>query len=237
MESSQPLFPERSWTVLVILGASGTGKSTAARELAVRQDASWLQVDDLRLALQYSRVSLPERTERLYFFERTEDVWSLPLSELVQGFIDVAELMVPAVRVVIDSHVVTNVPLVLEGDGILPALLDDPVIWPHAGARRVRFCTVTAGGAGELLESMVERGRGMDLGDADHHRRHAEANAAFGEWLAEESRRYGIPLVPSRPFTSLTDRILAAVHGPPSPEARKGVCPCESWASGDNDDQ
>lgn len=220
MKGDQPATPERSWTVLVILGASGTGKSTAARALAVRQDASWLQVDDLRLALQYSRVSLPERTEPFYFFERTEDVWSLPVDELVQGFIDVAELMVPAVRVVIDSHVMTNVPLVLEGDGILPALLVDPVIWPHAEAGRVRFCTVTASGAGELLESMIQRGRGMDGGEAAHHHRHAEANAAFGEWLAQESRRYDIPLVPSRPYASLPDRILSTAQGSSAP---KGV--------------
>lgn len=219
MESDQPVFPERSWTVLVILGASGTGKSTAARELAVRQDASWLQVDDLRLVLQYSRVSLPERTERLYFFEQTENVWSLPVNELVQGFIDVAELMLPSVRVVIDSHVVTNVPLVLEGDGILPGLLNDPVIRPHAEAGSAKFCTVSADGAGELLESMLRRDRGMDVGNAAQHRRHAEANAAFGQWLAKESRRYGIPLVGSRPFASLPNRILGTVQELPSPGA------------------
>jgi len=234
MRPPTPIFPDRSWTVLLILGASGTGKSTAARELAVRQDASWLQVDDLRLALQYSRVSLPERTERLYFFEQTADVWSLPVNELVQGLVDVAELMAPAVRVVIDSHVATNVPLVLEGDGILPALHDDPVIRPHAEAGRVRFCAVTSGGAGELLESMVERGRGMDVGHAAHHRRHAEANAAFGDWLAEESRRNDIPLVASRPFASLPNRILTAVYGPPSREAGISQCPCESSTPGDN---
>lgn len=213
MKPHQSVAHGRSWTVLAILGAIGTGRSTAARTLAVRQDASWLQVDDLRLALQYSRVSLPERTERFHFFERTDDVWSLPVDELVQGFIDVAELMVPAVRVVIDSHVVTNVPLVLEGDGILPALLVDPVIRPHAEAGRVRFCTVRASGAGELLENMIQRGRGMDVGEVAHHRRHAEANAAFNEWLAEESRRHGVPLVPARPFASLSDRILIAIQG------------------------
>lgn len=201
---------DHPWTVLVILGASGTGKSTAARNIARRHGVPWMQVDDLRLALQYSQVTLPERSDRFYFFERTGDVWTLPIADLVRGFVDVAELMAPAVRVVIDSHVVTNVPLVLEGDGVLPALVDDPVITPHVQAGRVRFCTVTAGNSDELYENMIDRDRGMGGDDVERHRRHADANAAFGSWLTDRSRERRIPVVASRPFTSLPDRILAA---------------------------
>lgn len=205
------IVTDRPWMVLVILGASGTGKSTAGREIALRFGMPWMQVDDLRLALQYSKVSLPERTERLYFFEGAEDVWSLPPEDVLQGFVDVAEVMVPAVRVVTDSHVVTNVPLVLEGDGILPALVDDPVIRPHIEAGHVRFCTVAAQTSAELFENMTARGRGMDVGDVERHRRHAEANHAFETWLVESSRAHGIPVVISRPFATLPDRILDAI--------------------------
>lgn len=197
------------WTVLVILGASGTGKSMAARTIARRHGVPWMQVDDLRLAMQFSQVSLPERTDRFYFFERAEDVWSLPVEDLLQGFIEVAELMVPAVRVVIDSHVVTDVPIVLEGDGVLPALVDDPVIRPHIDTGRVRFCAVSARSIDELVENMIERGRG-DVGDVERHRRHAGANAAFGFWLADRSREHSIPVVASRPFVTLPERILSA---------------------------
>ncbi len=207
---------DRPWTVLVILGASGTGKSTVARNIALRYGVPWMQVDDLRLALQYSHVSLPERTDRLYFLERSEDVWSLPVEDLLRGFIDVAELMVPAVRVVIDSHVVTDVPLVLEGEDDLPALAEDPVIRPHIQAGHVRFCTVTAGNTEELFENMIGRGRGMDVGDVVRHRWHAEANAAFGSWLADRSREHRIAVVASRPFVTLPDRILVATGRSPS---------------------
>ena len=53
------------WWVLVVLGASGTGKSTAAQQIARAVGATWLQVDDLRLALQFSRVALPQGTDQL----------------------------------------------------------------------------------------------------------------------------------------------------------------------------
>lgn len=210
-----PAEDDCPWAVLVILGASGTGKSTAARSIARRHGVPWMQVDDLRLGLQYSYVTLPERSDRLYFFERTEDVWTLPIEDLVRGFVDVAELMVPAVRVVIDSHVVTNVPLVLEGDGVLPALVDDPVIRPHVQAGRVRFCTVMVENSDELFENMIDRGRGMDVGDIERHRRHAGANAAFGSWLTDRSREHRIPVVVSWPFMTLPDRILTATVSVP----------------------
>ena len=200
------------WSVLVLLGASGTGKSICAAEIARRRRITWMQVDDLRLALQYSRITLSNRTDELYFFERTADIWSRPLDELRRAFINVAEVMAPAVRVVIDSHVATGVPMV---DGILPALAVDPVLCPHVAAGTVRFCCVQAGGVDELLANMVARGRGMGVDDAATHRAHAAANDAFGAWLAGESRRLGIPVVASQPFAMLVDRVLGAVASRP----------------------
>ena len=72
------LPPERYWITLLIGGPSGVGKTSVAKQLGRRFETSWLQVDDLRLALQRSRVILPERTEDLYFFEETPEVWSMP---------------------------------------------------------------------------------------------------------------------------------------------------------------
>jgi 2-phosphoglycerate kinase len=119
------------------------------------------------------------------------------------------------VRVVIDSHVVTDVPLVLEGDGILPALVDDPVLQPQVDAGVIRSCCVRADGVNELMENMVTRGRGLDVTNHKRHWANAAANDAFGAWLAEESNSRGIPVVASRPFATLVDRVLAAIDTAP----------------------
>ena len=203
----------RPWSVLVLFGASGTGKSTAARQIAVTSGATWMQVDDLRLALQYSRVTLPQQTDRLYFFETTPDLWTLPPAEMLEAFIDVATVMTPAVRVVIDSHVFTGVPMVIEGDGVFPFLINDPVIRPWVDAGVVRFCCVAAEGLDELVENMVGRGRGDHLHDFERVATHAHANLAFNDWLATTSRSLGIPVVQSRPFDSLAHRIERAITG------------------------
>lgn len=202
----------RPWMVLVLFGASGTGKSTAAAEIGRRCGIPWIQVDDLRLALQYSRVTLPERTEQFYFLEETPNVWTRPPAGLRQAFINVAELMVPALRAVIHSHVVTDVPMVIEGDGVLPALAESPLLRPLVDTGAVRFCCMATPGIDELVDNMVARGRGFDASTPDQPRAHAAANQAFGHWLEEEAARLGIPVVVSRPFDTLADRILDAIR-------------------------
>jgi hypothetical protein len=41
-------------------------------------------------------------------------------------------------------------------------------------------------------------------------RANARANWLFGQWLGEEARRYGVPVVVPEPWETLADRILAA---------------------------
>jgi 2-phosphoglycerate kinase len=202
----------RSWAVLVLFGASGTGKSVAAAEIGRRYGIPWVQVDDLRLTLQYSRVTLPERTDELYFLERTSGVWTRTPAELRQAFINVAELMAPALRTVIHSHVVTGAPMVIEGDGVLPALGENPLLKSLVDTGVIRFCCTATPGVDELLENMLARGRGVDAAAPDRPRAQAAANEAFGRWLEGEATRLDIPIVASRPFDTFPDRILQAVH-------------------------
>lgn len=75
--------------VLLIGGASGVGKTSVAQELGLRLGRSWLYVDDVRLAFQRSHLTLPEKTEALYFFEETSALWSLPPECLRDGRIGV----------------------------------------------------------------------------------------------------------------------------------------------------
>src|SRR5436309_11432347 len=120
------------WTVLLIGGPSGAGKTHVAKHIGLHFGISWLQVDDLRLALQWSHVTLPTNTKALYFFTETPDVWQLPPKHLCNSLIAVGEVMSPAIEVVVASHVDTAVPIVIEGDGILPSLFARPLIQKRA---------------------------------------------------------------------------------------------------------
>ena len=72
------------------------GKTSVAKQLGLRLGRSWQHVDDVRLAFQLSRVTLPEKTEALYFFEETPATWSLPPERLRDGLIGVGQVLSPA---------------------------------------------------------------------------------------------------------------------------------------------
>ena len=178
----------------------------------MRLGIPWMQVDDLRLALQYSLVTLPERTPELYFFLDTPDVWQQPPERLYRGLIDIGELVSPAIEIVVAHHVGTQMPLILEGDGILPSLLERPRVKENVESRRVSLVVVVEPDEAALFDNMLARDRGIDERSEQELRTEARAKWLFGEWLAVEAQRYGLPVVEARPWTTLPDRILAAFN-------------------------
>lgn len=179
------------WCVLLIGGASGVGKTTVAAQVAARLGAAWLMVDDLRLALTRSGVPTPDAD--------AVDAFDAP-----GGLVALGAMMTPAVEVVIEHHVDLHIPVVIEGDGILPALFDRPSVRARATKGRTRAVFLYEPDLEVFYASHRGRGRGLT------HRAHAEKNFLFGKWLKQEAAQRGLPALPSRPWETLADRILTA---------------------------
>jgi 2-phosphoglycerate kinase len=208
----------RAWSVLLVGGASATGKTTVAKQLSRELGVAWVQVDDLRLALQYSDARLPddEATDALHFFLRTPDVWSLPAERLADALIATGTAMTEAIAVVTGNHIVQNDPAVIEGDGILPAIAEHAELRGYAAGGALRMVVLAPGSEAELLRAMVDRGRGehLDL-TKPVARRIAAMNWQFSEWLVAEAEIRGIPVVPTQPRETLASRVLAAAAALP----------------------
>ncbi len=200
----------REWTVLLIGGPSGVGKTIAAQEIARRFGVSWLQVDDLRLALQRSRVTLPEGTDALYFFEETPNVRHLPPERLRDALIAVGAVMSPAIEVVIENHVDQNAPVVIEGDGILPSLLGRESVRLRAIGGEVRAAFIVESDENAIYVNIVVRGRGMVGWSEEEVRADARAKWLYGQWVMGEARRYGVPVLEPRPWDTLIERLMRA---------------------------
>lgn len=197
--------------MLLVCGASGSGKSTVAERLGLRLGLPWLQVDDLRLALQYSLAVLPVNTEALYFFERTPSVWHQPPEVLRDALIAVGGVLAPAIDIVVRNHVDTVAPCVIEGDGILPSLLALPGLRERADRGLIRTILLVEPDEAVILSNIVARARHDPGRTTAELQTEARAKWLYGQWLCTEAAQNDVPVVESRPWGTLPDRILATV--------------------------
>ncbi|MBA3943048.1 MAG: hypothetical protein H0X37_00630 [Herpetosiphonaceae bacterium] len=203
---------QASRRVLLIGGPSGVGKTIAAQQVGERCGIPWLQVDDLRLALQSSQVVLPTRTADLYFFLQTPNVWSLQPERLRDALVAVGEVLSPAIEVVIANHVDTVAPVVIEGDGILPSLFARPVVRERVNRGQVGAVFLVEPDEAVLLTNMVARGRGAERLTPMELQSEARAKWLYGQWLVTEACRFNLPVVEARPWDTLVERIMLSLR-------------------------
>lgn len=202
---------QNSWRVLLLGGSSGTGKSSIARQLAAQLEISWLQVDDLRLALQNSCVSFPDRahTEALYRFTRP-GIWRGAPEDLCQSLIEVGEMLRPALEIVIANHIDTDAPVILEGDGLLPSLLENPLMRQYKCQGLLQAVFLHEPEEQQLYTNITHRGRGTVGMSEEELCTEARAKWLYSQWLAREARRRAVPVLEPQPWETLGPRILGA---------------------------
>jgi len=215
------LMGDIGWTVLLIGGSSGVGKTGAARRLGQRLGVSVLHVDDLRLAFQHSRATLPtaDATRALYLFWDDPDVWRRPPEAGRDGLIAVGQALSPAIEIVAVNHLAQGEmgPLVIEGDNIVPALFTGPLLRAHATGTRVRAVFLVEPDEAALRANIAARGR-VVVGQSEAEQ-HTEARAKwlYGRWLAVEARHLALPVLEPRPWDTLDARLAAAIDAPERP--------------------
>lgn len=196
---------DRDWTVLLIGGHSASGKSVAAERIGLSLGIPWIMADDLRLAFQRSRARLPGDTDTLYF-DKEPGYWRRPAEEQCDALIAVGEAMSPALEVVVENHVDQSAPCVVEGADVLPSLLSRPPVRERREAVRAVFLVEPEEAA--ILAAVVARGREFAGRDDAELTEAVRARWLFGQWLAGEAARYGLPVVEPRPWDTLAERIL-----------------------------
>lgn len=125
-------------------------------------------------------------------------------------FVEVGQALAPALQIVIENHVDTNAPVVIEGDGILPSLYARPSVQSRAENGQVRAVFLIESDEEIMFSNMLARNRGIDRQTEIEVRQEAHAKWLYGQWLVEEARHYGLPVLESRPWSTLLERIIAA---------------------------
>ena len=189
---------DRPWDVLLIGGPSGAGKTSVSYPLARRFGVALTEVDDLHLTAM--ALTTPEQQPVLHYWFTHPEAVELPPEKILELLIDVCRVLQPAVKAVIANHLETGMPVVLEGDYILPEILaGDP--WQG----RVRGVVVYEPDAGAIVRNLAAREP-----DAGEQTKRAHVSRLHGEWLRAECARNGVPAVPARPWDSAVERVIAA---------------------------
>jgi len=194
--------------VLLIGGPSGVGKSTAATSLARQLGIPWLQVDDLRLALQFSGlVSRDQHPELFYFLDRSD--WQVSPEAYRDKLIAVSRIISGALRIVVESHLHHDAnAIIIEGDGIVPEF--GAKIASEYGEGQVRSVFIIENDEEVLLANMLKRGRGFDTNAAAERQNETRGKALFSDWIQREAERYGLPIVTPLPWETLPERLVSA---------------------------
>lgn len=213
----QPYRGQPGWRVLLIGGSSGVGKTLVARELGRRLGISVLLADDLRMAIQ--QVTTPAEQPGIHYFLAHPMIWQKPPETLCDGFITVGQAMSRPLSATIAHHVYVESagPLIIEGDGILPALAalrSFPTLhFPQAPATdAVRSVFLVEPDEDALLYNMRQRGRGFDDFSAKEQETFVRAGWLYGQWLRRQADHYDLPFVASRPWESLVERVLQVIE-------------------------
>jgi 2-phosphoglycerate kinase len=196
------------WTVLLIGGASATGKSTLAESLAHRFNASYIDADLFWIVL--NAVVSAEVEPVLHLFE-SDSVWELPVDELVSRYFAVSKYICRAIEPLIAHHDIIGRRAVIEGCWLLPVLATQGV-YANRHVAGVRALFLHEPKANEVEERIMGRTSGWLRSMTPTARRnHIEMQQRFGDAVKRQAEALSFPVLESQPFDTLIERALTAL--------------------------
>ncbi len=115
--------------------------------------------------------------------------------------------MAPGLEAVIANHLESQTPVMLEGDFIHPALAAQTAFAGLPNAGQVRAIFLDEPEEQQLIANFTQREP-----DGGIQTTRARVSWLYGQWLIDEARRFGLPVLASRPWDTTLDRIVAALY-------------------------
>ncbi len=196
--------PPRPWTVLLLGGAPGTGKTAISYRLAQHFGVGLTEVDDFQVLLE--AMTTPAQQPALHFWRTHPDPGSLTAEAIFEQGLTIGPVMSRGLEAVIANHLDGQTPVVLEGDFIHPALAAQQTFGEFANNGQVRALFLYEADEQQLLANFAQREP-----ETGPQIIRARVSALYGQWLKREAERHGLPVLPARPWDTVFERALAAV--------------------------
>ena len=194
----------RPWDLLLVGGASGTGKSGVASRLAQHFAVGTSAVDDFQIVLEH--MTTPEQQPAIHFWRTHPDPDRLSAEEIMRQGLEVARAMTTGLEAVIADHLTMHVPVVLEGDFIAPALAAQTSFCGEQNDGRVRAVFLYEPDEMQILHNFSQRESGAGV-----QAKRARVSWLQGQWLERECERLDLAVLTARPWQTLLERVLEAV--------------------------
>ena len=111
--------------------------------------------------------------------------------------------MLPALEAVVENHLESATPLVLEGDFIHPALVARDAFGDEPNAGRVRGVFLHELDERQIVQNFLEREPATR-----QQTTRARVSILRAAWIREKCEELGIAALPARPWDTLLDRVL-----------------------------
>lgn len=193
------------WDVLLIGGASGTGKSSLSYPLAQHFSITVTELDDLHAAAL--SLTTAEQQPALHYWSTHPEAVEMSAVEMLDLHRAVCRVLEPALEAVVANHVEAKTPIVLEGDYLLPEGAANLMKTYPNGTVRAVF--LHEDDEAQLVRNFLAREPA-----ASEQPERARVSRLFGEWLKGECDRHGLTALPARPWGTLLERTLRAVGAP-----------------------
>lgn len=197
--------PARSWTVLLFEGASGIGKTSVSYRLAQYFGVGLTEVDDFQVLLE--QMTTPEQQPALHFWRTHPAPHQLAAQEIFEQGLSIGRSMAPGLEAVIANHLEEHTPIVLEGDFLHPALAAQTSFAGIPNEGRVRAVFLIEPDEAQLVANFLQREP-----QSGPQVTRARVSWLYGQWLKHEAERYGLAVLPARPWDTVFERVAAALE-------------------------
>jgi len=184
----------RNWTVLLIGGASGTGKSTLAYEIAKFFKVNVLEVDDIEKIIKAT--SPKELFPFLNYWDTGIDWENIGVDGNINWLINVSKEIIPALKAIVQRHIEDNVPIIIEGDFINPEYTNS------FNNNCVRNIFVIENDQNQIIQNYFQR----EGGELQNYR--AKISVEYGKWIKNECEKMEIQCFEPRPWNTQLERII-----------------------------
>lgn len=190
---------KRDWCVLLIGGASGSGKTCVSYPIAKLYGVNLVEVDDFQVFL--TSMSTPQQQPEIHYWDTHPDWQQEGVKATVGQLIDVGHALLPGLEAVIKNHIESDMPVVIEGDFILPELCT------LFDSQKVKSVFIHEPSREQILNNYLAREPEQGL-----QQYRTDVSHRYGNYLAAECKKYDIPVVESRPWDTVIDRIVRLLN-------------------------